>query len=84
MNLKQLIQLLFNKLKERGLEKVWLTVSAAHLELQVAIRKCLIPGFWQRCKVHFQRNVLANVGQKAKANFAKQFKQTWLQLDKEP
>ncbi len=28
--------ILFNKLKERGLEKVWLTVSDAHLGLQSA------------------------------------------------
>lgn len=75
--------ILFNKLKERGLEKVWLTVSDAHLGLQAAISKCFVSGSWQRCKVHFQRNILAHVGQKAKASFAKQLKQIWLQPDKE-
>jgi transposase-like protein len=64
-------KILFNKLKERGFEKVWLTVSDANLGLQVAIRKCFISGSWQSCKVYFQRNILAHVGQKAKANLAK-------------
>jgi transposase-like protein len=75
--------ILFNKLKERELEKVWLAVSDAHLGLQAAIRKCFVSGSWQRCKVNFQRNILAYVGQKAKANFAKQLKKILLQPDKD-
>jgi len=74
--------LLFNKLKERGLEKVWLVVSDAHLGLQAAIRKCFLGASWQRCKVHFMRNILSYVGQKEKAAFAKQLKLVWRQPDK--
>lgn len=57
---------LFGKLKERGLEKVWLCVSDAHAGLQAAIRKEFLGASWQRCKVHFMRNILAHVNQKEK------------------
>jgi len=33
---------LFNKLKKRGLEDVWLVVSDAHKGLQVAIKKSFL------------------------------------------
>ena len=49
---------LFRSLQERGLEKVWLCVSDAHKGLQAAIRNTLPGTTWQRCKVHFMRNVL--------------------------
>jgi len=74
---------LFGKLKERGLEKVWLCVSDAHAGLQVAIRKEFIGASWQRCKVHFMRNILAHVNQKEKEKFAGQLKQIWLEPDRE-
>ncbi len=75
--------LLFDKLKERGLKKVWLVVSDAHVGLQAAIRKSFLGASWQRCKVHFMRNILSYVGQKEKAAFAKQLKLVWRQPDKE-
>jgi transposase-like protein len=74
---------LFARLKERGLKKVWLCVSDAHLGLQAAIRKCFIGSEWQRCKVHFMRNILAHVNEKEKAGFAVRLKQIWLEPDKE-
>jgi transposase-like protein len=74
---------LFGKLKERGLEKVWLCVSDAHAGLQAAIRKEFIGASWQRCKVHFMRNILAHVNQKEKEKFAGQLKQIWLEPDRE-
>ncbi|WP_320130699.1 IS256 family transposase [uncultured Sphaerochaeta sp.] len=74
---------LFDKLRERGLQKVWLVVSDAHPGLQAAIRKCFLGASWQRCKVHFMRNILAHVGQKAKEDFARQLKQIWQQPDKQ-
>lgn len=52
---------LFRRLQERGLEKVWLCVSDAHKGLQAAIRNTLSGTTWQRCKVHFMRNILAYV-----------------------
>ena len=49
---------LFQKLKERGVKNVWLCISDAHKGLQAAIRKEFIETSWQRCKVHFMRNIL--------------------------
>jgi transposase-like protein len=73
---------LFNALKDRGLERVWLVVSDAHQGLQAAVRKCLLGASWQRCKVHFMRNVMARVSHKDKGEFAAKLKQIWLQPDK--
>ena len=53
---------LFEGLKARGLSTVHLIVSDAHQGLQGAIRKEFLNSSWQRCKVHFMRNVLARVG----------------------
>ena len=53
---------LFLNLKNRGVKRVWLCISDAHKGLQAAIRKEFIGSSWQRCKVHFMRNILAYVG----------------------
>lgn len=76
-------QSLFEKLKERGLKDTWLVVSDAHKGLVQAIRKSFIGCSWQRCKVHFMRNILAHVPSKSKAEFARKLKQIWLQPDME-
>jgi putative transposase len=34
---------------------------------------------WQRCKVHFMRNIMAHIPHKAKESFGAQLKQIWLQ-----
>jgi transposase-like protein len=74
---------LFSSLKDRGLKKVWLCVSDAHRGLQNAIRKEFLGASWQRCKVHFMRNILAKVTHKNKEVFASRLKQIWLQPDRE-
>lgn len=76
-------RILFRRLKERGLKKVWLCVSDAHAGLQAAVRKEFLGAAWQRCKVHLMRNVLAHVNQKEKLEFAARLKQIWLEPDKE-
>lgn len=48
-------------LKSRGLAGVQLVISDAHAGLQAAISAVLIGASWQRCRVHFLRNVLAQV-----------------------
>ncbi len=72
---------LFDSLKSRGLEDVWLVVSDAHKGLTKAIRESFIGCAWQRCKVHFMRNILARIPSKDKAAFASRLKQIWLQPD---
>ena len=74
--------LLFQKLKDRGLKDVWLVISDAHAGLQAAVRKNFLGASWQRCRIHFMRNILAHVGQREKAMFAAKLKQIWLQPEK--
>lgn len=68
---------LFRGLQARGLEKIWLCVSDAHKGLQAAIRTCLPGTTWQRCKVHFMRNILSYVTQKEKEKVAAKLKLIW-------
>ena len=48
-------------LKDRGLGGVRLVISDAHAGLKVSIRKCFAGSSWQRCRVHYVRNLLATV-----------------------
>src|ERR1700751_171727 len=48
-------------LKARGLGGVQLVISDAHTGLKQAISAVLIGAAWKRCRVHFLRNVLAQV-----------------------
>lgn len=73
----------FRKLKNRGLKSVSLCISDAHKGIQAAVRKELIGTSWQRCKVHFMRNILARVPHSGKKMVAAQLKQIWLQPDRE-
>jgi putative transposase len=49
------------KLTRRGLRGVKLVVSDAHEGIKAAVGKVL-NATWQRCRVHFMRNVLAHAG----------------------
>jgi transposase-like protein len=48
-------------LRARGLVGVRLVISDAHEGLKGAIAKILLGSSWQRCKVHFLRNVLSRI-----------------------
>jgi putative transposase len=48
-------------LKARGLQGVQLVISDAHTGLKQAISAVMAGAAWQRCRVHFLRNVLARV-----------------------
>lgn len=75
-------RLFFRKLKARGMKRTALCVSDAHAGLQAAVRKEWLGASWQRCKVHFMRNILAKVPHREKALFAAHLKQIWLEPDK--
>ena len=49
------------KLARRGLRGVKLVVSDAHEGIKAAVSK-ILTATWQRCRVHFMRNVLAHAG----------------------
>jgi len=73
----------FQKLKGRGVGKIRLCISDAHLGIQKALKSEWIGSSWQRCKVHFMRNIMARVPHREKKRFAERLKQRWLQPDKE-
>jgi transposase-like protein len=52
-------------LARRGLRGVKLVISDAHEGLKAAVAKVLNAG-WQRCRVHFMRNVLAHAGKQGR------------------
>ena len=53
------------KLARRGLRGVKLVISDAHEGLKAAIAKVLNTS-WQRCRIHFMRNVLAHAGKQGR------------------
>lgn len=75
---EQAYLLLFRSLQERGLRTPRLVISDAHSGLTAAIRKGFPGASWQRCKVHFMRNILAHISHKEKNAFAQQLKSIWL------
>ena len=48
-------------LRDRGLAGVRLVISDAHEGLNKAIRRCFAGASWQRCRVHYARNLLSKV-----------------------
>ena len=48
-------------LVQRGLQGVQLVISDSHEGLKAALSQVLAGATWQRCRVHFMRNVLAHV-----------------------
>jgi len=67
-------------LRERGLAGVRRVVSDAHGGLKAAVRKVLKAG-WQRCKVHFCRNVLVHVAKRIQAGVSEAMKAVFVQRD---
>ena len=71
----------FIRLKNRGLSTPKLVISDANKGLVSAVKHCFPGSSWQRCKVHFMRNILAHVPQKQKKSFASELKSIWLAPD---
>ena len=53
-------QILFQRLKNRGLKEIDLMVSDDHHGLVNAVKKQFQGAMWQRCQTHFIRNVLGH------------------------
>jgi putative transposase len=70
-------------LLERGLKGVQLVISDAHEGLKAAIGQVLTGAAWQRCRVHFMRNVLAQVPKRDKALVAAAIRTIFAQPDRE-
>jgi putative transposase len=61
---------LFRSLKARGLRGVELVVSDDHKGLKAAIERYFQGASWQRCQVHYARNLLGMVGVKKRKELA--------------
>lgn len=70
----------FKGLRERGMTGVQLVISDAHKGLTAAVRK-ILKAEWQRCKVHFYRNVLVHVPKRSQAEVSEAMKAVFVQRD---
>ncbi len=70
-------------LVRRGLTGVRLVTSDAHEGLKGALDQVLIGVTWQRCRVHFMRNILAHVPKGDKAIVAAALRTIFAQPDRE-
>jgi putative transposase len=61
---------LFRSLKARGLKGVELVVSDDHEGLKAAVARHFQGALWQRCQVHYARNLLGMVGAKKRKELA--------------
>ena len=70
------------QLARRGLRGVKLVISDAHEGIKAAVAKVL-HATWQRCRVHFMRNVLAHAGRQGRRVVAAFIGTTFVQDDAE-
>jgi putative transposase len=68
-------------LVKRGLKGVQLVISDSHTGLKAAIAKVLAGAMWQRCRVHFMRNLLALVPKAAQDAVAALVRTIFYQAD---
>lgn len=61
----------FRSLKDRGLRGVELVISDAHEGIRAAMRRHLQGVAWQRCRVHFKRELALKVSYKQRAELMK-------------
>lgn len=59
----------FEYLKDRGLSGVKMLISDAHKGLVSSIKETFINVIWQRCQVHFLRNILSKALKKNTEEF---------------
>lgn len=64
----------FRELRQRGVSGVEWVVSDGHEGIRAAVTTQWSEATWQRCWTHFQRNVLAKVGQRHKERLAKELR----------
>jgi putative transposase len=67
-------------LKERGLDGVKLVISDSHSGLKAAIQQVFCAS-WQRCRVHFMRNVLGKVNRASQSVVRAALQQVFVQSD---
>lgn len=71
------------QLKQRGLKGVQLVTSDAHEGLKNALGQALVGSSWQRCRVHFMRNLLAHIPKRDKALVAAAVRTVFVMTDRD-
>ena len=79
---RRLLDEFLRKLARRGLRGVKLVIADAHEGIEAAIGK-VFHAAWQRCRVHFMRNVLAHGGRQGRRVVAAIIKTIFVQDDAE-
>ena len=69
-------------LVKRGLKNVQLVISDAHEGLKKAVSQVFTGASWQRCRVHFMRNVLAHIPKRDKLAVADAVRMVFNQPDR--
>jgi transposase-like protein len=69
-------------LVKRGLREVQLVISDAHEGLKKALSQVFTGSSWQRCRVHFMRNVLAHIPRRDKLAVADAVRMIFNQPDR--
>ena len=72
---------LFKRLKSRGLDEVDLVVSDAHAGLVTALKQQFQGAQWQRCQVHFMRNILGMSPRHLRREIADKLKLVFIAAD---
>lgn len=67
----------FRRLKERGLSGVEYIVSDDHKGMKKAIRSEFAGALWQRCQVHFKKNLMGRVKPREKAQISRVLDFIW-------
>ncbi len=67
----------FQYLKSRGLQSPKLVISDAHQGLQKAIQRDFIGTTWQRCTVHFKRNIIEKLPKKDSGEIRRMIKRVF-------
>lgn len=76
-------QELFRSLKRRGLSGVELVVSDDHSGLKAAVLRQFQGASWQRCRVHYARNLLGMVGHARRKELAADLRGIFAAADRE-
>ncbi len=76
-------QELFRSLKRRGLSGVELVVSDDHSGLKAAVLRQFQGASWQRCQVHYARNLLGMVGHARRKELAADLRGIFAAADRE-
>ncbi len=73
-------QSFLQELKSRGLQSPKLVISDAHEGLKKAIQREFIGTSWQRCNVHFKRNIVDKLSKKDSEDFRLQLKRLFMAI----